>query len=256
MLHNSLQLIAPELKMVQEKMEKHFIIKAGHLAKFSGPGLGHANSYLRPALTLLCAGLFGKISDRAISLASIFQFIYIASNVHNDIKEDVEITNQEDWPGNNCHLPVLVGDYLYGRFFTTLCEAGIEKYLSPLAEIICTINEGGIMRLKAKEIENCPQEVDIIEKEVATLVAGCCSLGGHVAGAGQEHLDLLRGMGMNLGMAIGFMEKEQHLDVAGKYLAKSLSYLEQLPGGINRNVLRALLETMLSREAAAAKMVG
>lgn len=256
MLHNSLQLIAPELKMVQEKMEKHFTIKAGHLAKFSGPGLGHANSCLRPALTLLSAGLLGKISDRAISLASVFQFIYIASNVHNDIKEDGDITNQGDWPGNNCHLPVLVGDYLYGRFFTTLCEAGIEKYLLPLAEIICTINEGGIMRLKAKEMDNCPQEGEIIEKEIAALVAGCCSLGGHLAGAGQDLQDLLHGMGMNLGMAIGFMEKEQNPEAVGKYLAKSRSFLEQLPVGINKNVLRALLEAMHSREAAAAKMVG
>lgn len=223
-----------ELQQVQQLINKSFKIKAGHLSTFAHLNFEELNSVIRPALLLLCARLYGNINVQTITLAAVVQFIFMASNVHSGINEDSNDSQplpKETDPRDGCQFPVLVGDYLYGRFFTSLCDANIVNYLHPLSKIICKINEGGILRLKQNSKEEITGNVleNIILNETAELFAGSCRLGGALVGAGEMQQKFLHHTGISLGMAFGLMEYNAPSEQINKYLAKAQENIQYLP---------------------------
>lgn len=252
--------ISEDLKKVQDNMNRYFNIKAGYLGNFAHLELCRLNSILRPALVILSAGMFGRITDKVIALAGILQYIYLASCIHKGINEDLEISQAATGdPRDGCQFPVLVGDYFYGRFFTSLCDAGIVEYLHPLAEIICVINEGGVVRLRnsgaagLKTLPGC----ELLRKETAEMLSGCCVLGARLNGAGGRQEETLGRFGVNLGIALGLMEQGGGFeDQATAYLREALPELDKLPAGPSRTALRELVELFLRREVSLERMVG
>lgn len=245
-----------ELQQVQESMKRHFYIKAGYLGGFAHLDLCQLNNVLRPLLVVLSARTGGKITDKVISLAGVLQYIYLASRVHGGINEDNAIAGSgTDDPRDGCQFPVLVGDYFYGRFFTTLCDAGIVEYLGPLSEIICEINEGAVIRLKNADDEkrNPLLYRELVRKETAELIAGCCRLGGRLGGADEQQQKILYRFGINLGLALGLLEQGNNYEQVGGYLREAAVELERLP---QRQGLKDLVELFLRREIPLRRMVG
>jgi len=252
--------IKEELKKVQGNMNRHFNIKAGYLGDFAHLELCQLNSILRPVLVILSAGMFGKITDRVISLAGVLQYIYLASCIHKGINEDIEITQAPTGdPRDGCQFPVLVGDYFYGRFFTSLCDAGIVDYLRPLAEMICVINEGGVIRLRnsgSTGINPSPGR-ELVRKETAEMLASCCRLGARLNGAGGQQQETLGRFGVSFGIALGLMEQGNSFEEqAVVYLREALPELDKLPPGPNRTALKELVGLFLRREVSLERMVG
>ena len=247
--------IEGDLLRVRDGMNRYYNIKAGKLDDFA-----HLKNYseeLYPALVLLAARMYGEITDRVVSLAQVFQFIHLATRVHYDINEDWQIReNNCPDPRDGCQYPVLVGDYLFGRCFTTLCEADIVEYLGPLAEIICMINEGGIIRLKNQSggMLRTGARREIIRLEMAELMAGCCKIGGQVAGADQECQLQLYKFGFSLGMAVGMINNEMY-DQADSYFKEALSSLESHKPGKNRDDLKGLVLFLRNANKDSRKMV-
>jgi len=241
-LHDVYCPIKWDLMRVRESMSRHYRIKAGSLKDFS-----HLEKYtgtdLCPALVLYAAKMHGGVTGRVISLAQVFQFIYLAVMLHREINEDDQLADSEGGlPGDGCQYPVLVGDYLYGRFFTTLCEGDIVEYLGPLSEIICMINEGGVIRLKSQggDMASTVSRREIIRLEMAELMAGCCKLGGQVAGADRESQEQLYGFGFSLGMAVG-LAKADMCDRADAFFKEAFSILESFKTSKDREDLRDLV---------------
>lgn len=251
--------IRRELQLAQESMKRHFYIKAGYLGGFAHLDLCQLNNVLRPVLVILSAGIGGRITDRVISLAGVLQYIYLASNVHGGINEDKVIAEAATGdPRDGCQFPVLVGDYFYGRFFTTLCDAGIVEYLRPLSEIICEINEGAVIRLKNKGEEkiNTLLNRELVRKETAELIAGCCRLGGRLGGSDEKQQKILHRFGINLGLALGLLEQGNNYEQVGGYLREASSELEGLPQEAGRQGLKELVELFIRREVPLKRMVG
>jgi len=231
-----------DLLRVRERMNRHYSIKAGSLKDFS-----HLEKYtdsdLCPALVLYAAKMHGGINGRVISLAQVFQFIYLAVMLHRNINEDDQVADSDcSQPGDGCQYPVLVGDYLYGRFFTTLCDGDIVEYLGPLSEIICMINEGGVIRLKSQGADKSAavSRREIIRLEMAELMAGCCKMGGQIAGADREGQEQLYRFGFSLGMAVGLAGADMY-DLANAYFNEAFSILELFKPGKDREDLRGLV---------------
>lgn len=252
MLAEILLPIRPELQQVAGYMQKHFYIKAGYLGDFAHVEPHHWDGQLRPALIVLVARLFGDIDARVVSLAGVVQFIHLAARIHARINE--EPSGREKWaadPREGSQYPVLVGDYFYGRFFTTLCEAGIENFLQPLAEVICQINTGGILRLKRSTQPpqaTWSEQQMLIGRETAALIALGCRLGAQLAGASDRQAKQAESLGYNLGMAVGLREKEICFEQADMFLHRALEILQGLPGGESRLILRQLLQYLRQEE--------
>ena len=255
--------IRKELETVYQKIERELVIKAGHISSFAHLKHSIVDYAIRPALVIFSGRMFGRITEKTLALAAVCQFINMAANVHVDITENstAQAPGQGNDPRDGSQFPVLVGDFLYGKFFTTLCDYGIIKFLRPLSEIICQINEGGLLRqkeLNSKVISQVVSQVvthDIIRKETAELFAGCCSLGAESAQADPNECLALYKFGKNFGMAYGLLENGMPFENVAHYLDLARKELSIFNKAQTSDSLVELVDLFLGQKIALQRMV-
>lgn len=244
MVKETLLPIQKELEQVQNILTDVFKIRAANLKDYIQLDSSFFNSFFRPALVILSAGLFNSPARQVIFLAAIVQFIHIAFQIHKDIIENEDQSIKNEDVRNCCQFPVLVGDYFYSRFFSCLCEANLLKYLYPLSELICQFSEGIIMRLENKiglQVVPDPIYNTIIEKETALFIAGSCKLSGELGGGKGSDLKHLHHFGFNLGMYIGLIEDRASPDRTFPYLKEVFTHLQHLPPGVFRDSMEEMI---------------
>ena len=238
--------ITKELQAVNALLQKEYIIKAGHLNSFAHLETTSLNSIIRPATVILSGRLFNYISNQVIALAAVVQFIYIASNIHFRINEDHK---EDKGPKDGSQFPVLVGDYLYGKFFTSLCNAELVTYLGPLSQVICSIHEGGILRRKASNTYGNENKIfslqqEITYKETGTLFETGCRISSELAGTGPEDQLNIQDFARELGTAYGLIENRVDAHNIVLHLEKAGLSLSKLPKNKYHQILQNLLDQL------------
>lgn len=241
-----MEIIQNDLDIVAEKISEAFKIKAGHLAQFAHLANSPLDKDLRPSLVLMMSDVFGNSGEQVADLAAVVQFIYMATAVHfriSDIDSNLEEKGLDVRDGDQ--VPVLVGDYLYGKFFTTLCAADLIDFLDPLAQVIAENHQGGMIRKQHPHLaENDPTYLNIINKETAATFVCACRLSAILAQASAEDINKAADFGLNLGMAYGLIERNKQTTKAGPYFDRALALLQQLPDSSGKQNLRGLLDSL------------
>lgn len=119
--------LQPELEMVRRRLVKETSWCKDQLVGFVWPVLNEIDRDLLPALVLLSAHGQGYFGPRALSLATVFQLIFLASLIHSRVNQGVA-------------MQTLMGDYFYTRFFDLLCREGNLEFLEPLSRLICHLH--------------------------------------------------------------------------------------------------------------------
>ena len=251
--------IQEDLVIIHNNIKNQLSIKAGHISNYAHLEFSPMDNILRPAIVLGVARLYNCKATEVIALGSIVQFIFMASQIHKRIPESSTVANLAD-PRDGNQFPVLVGDYLYGKFFTTLCDANIVKYLRPLSEIIGKIHEGGILSLmNPTSLSNSEEATQLVEKiirlETAELCAGAARLAGDLAGASEEEQQGLYDFGLNIGMVHGFLQRKCFSKQSLKYSQQAVEALENLPCQLTKGVLEHLVHAVSLKDAGIRKVV-
>lgn len=233
-----------DLKAVHDIIKGQLNIKAGYVGNYAHLEFSHIDCFIRPAVVITVARLYNCMSTKVSSLGAIVQFIFMASQVHGLIPETVEDENCD--PRDGTQFPVLVGDYLYGKFFTTLCDASIIQYLKPLADIISRINEGGILAKTSKDNATVDQ---IIRMEVAELFAGSAALTADLVGAPEQEKSFLADFGLNLGMIYGLTQRGVYDNRVMEYSQKAMKALDNLPDYTEKHQLKELINLVMVPES-------
>lgn len=233
--------IALELQLVDLKIKEGLIIKkSGHAGQFAHLESSRLEGNIRPAVTILSAKLFNFKREEIIVLASIMQYIHMAFKVQAHITEE-DILPENGDVRDGCQFPVLVGDYLYGKFFRLLSDANIIKYLHPLAKIICCLNEGATIRNQHSDINllTAPDVLkDIVHKETAVLFAECASIAAEICDANATQIQTMYNFGLNFGQGFGLLEQGAPYEYVEPYFNKAILLLEGLSGGKNLDLIR------------------
>lgn len=248
--------IMGDLAGLRERMYRYYKIKAGDIRDFARLEEPLENA-ICPALVIFSARIFGGVTDNVISFAEMFQLIYTASAVHENIREDGTVHAVTSCqPRDGCQYPVLVGDYLYSKAFSILVETRNTRHMVRLSEIVQRINEGGILRNKHYPGGIIRSEVwrEIIRLEKAELLAGCCQMGAKIAGADGPSQARLYRFGQALGMALG-MAGIKKPDQAAVYFTEALACLDQLAPGSDRDSLRDIVLYFMGKNNDSKKMV-
>ncbi len=250
--------ITNDLQQVQSLLRKNFTFKAGHLNQFVPMDFNYLDMNLRPAVIIATSRLFGAPGTKTTALAAVIQFIFMAARIHSGVKEGSSNKNKTSENRSGFQYPVLVGDYLYGKFFTTLCEFGLVKYLRNLAELICTINKNGIQTINnntGMELGERPHYLDVIRDETAVFFATGAFLCADLAGAKEEHKEILHRFGLDFGMAYGLLERGLPVIQVKEYLKAAEVSLLSLPPENDIRLLKNLLD-FLGKENIVQRMVG
>jgi geranylgeranyl pyrophosphate synthase len=250
MIAGILKPIEEELQAVNKLAEKHLLIKGIQIGKFAHLEFPYYDKLIMPALVILSSRIYGCAGDKAITLACVFYFIHMATRVHQSIPEkDTDYTKEDSDPRDGSQFPVLVGDYLYGKYFSLLYKSDMINLLGPLADIICQIHEGGILA-SGITVKNPASEsfLEVVRKENAELFAGCCAMGALLAGASKKDQEIMRRFGMNFGMVSGLLERGFALRYADGYLKKAQTALRDVPDRKEKAILEQLVHALAEKD--------
>src|SRR5438046_1022483 len=205
-------LISPELQLVEEEFERQarsniqVIAYIGEYLQRSG------GKRVRPALTILsnyAAGGDGG-NQSSIRMATVMEFLHTATLVHDDVIDKAE--TRRNRPSINAEFgnqtAVLMGDWLYmSAFETSLAERSLE-ILDILTAVTRKMTEGELLQLTLLGRTDISEEqyFDVIARKTAYLFSACCEIGSLLGKATPTQQTMMRDYGMNLGVAFQLID--------------------------------------------------
>ncbi len=173
---------------------------------------------LRPILFILCCKLCGYEKEDIYSISTVFEYIHVASLLHDDVLDNAETRRNKPSVNNKWgnHVAILEGDFLYTRSIITALKAKNLKFMEKIAEATSDMVEGQIMEIAySNKLDLTKEEyMKIVEKKTASLLSAACASGAIIAGAGKRAEEALSRFGFYLGIAF------QLIDDLLDYIAK------------------------------------
>ena len=173
---------------------------------------------LRPALVLLSAGTFGKITPTHHQLAAVVEFIHTATLLHDDVVDASAmrrgLATANTMFGNAAS--VLVGDFVYSRAFQMMVDVQNMRVMEILAEATNIIAEGEVLQLLNVHDADVTDEayLKVIHYKTAKLFEAATRLGAVVCNASAQDEEAMAAYGMHLGTA--FQLIDDVLDLTGE----------------------------------------
>jgi octaprenyl-diphosphate synthase len=166
---------------------------------------------IRPALLLLSARICGYVDgSRHVKLASIGEYLHVATLIHDDIIDNSEMRRGKPsanyvW-GNS--LSVLVGDYLYSRSVKYLVEDEDLEVMRAFVDATLRMVEGEVLQqeMSGKSDISPDMYLNMITRKTASLFSACCRVGAVISGAPPDRTDALGSFGLDLGIAFQIMD--------------------------------------------------
>jgi octaprenyl-diphosphate synthase len=160
-------------------------------------------------------------------------------------------------------LSVLLGDYFLARGLLLATSRKDHALLDIVSDAVIKMSEGELLQLQKSRKLNIDTKsyYEVIQKKTASLIAACIASGAKSAGAGQEEIDRLYQMGIDIGIAFqikddlfdyqprGIIGKPTGNDLKEKKFTLPLIYaLEQSSASEKRSIVRVIKNGSLNNK--------
>ena len=226
-LRDIIQLVEEDLARVEEIFEAQFrsdVGLVGEIGRYIREGGGKR---IRPALLLLACRLCGYRGDRAITLASVVEFIHTATLLHDDIIDEATVRRgkrsvNSRW-GND--ITVLLGDFLYTKSMSMALRQDNLPILRLLSDVTLRMIEGELLEIERNGDLRMSeaQHLDIIRRKTADLFAACMSIGAILGEVNDEKRKALTSYGLNLGICFQMVDDLLDFTADEKVLGKPVN---------------------------------
>ena len=136
---------------------------------------------LRPALVVLCGGMFGAEVDRMVPVAAAAEIIHMATLVHDDLIDDTSTRRglQAVHARWGARASVLAGDHLFAKGFSILAAEGDPEVVRLMSDVVSVTCAGEVDELQAQWDVNGSEEAYLkrIRAKTGHFIAQCCALG-------------------------------------------------------------------------------
>ena len=211
-----------ELQLVESQMNIDVSFKSAGLKELIDLPNNDLDNNMCPAFFLAVTAMKSQRSNDFVTLASIFQFVFLANRIHR-LVSDEGLTEHER------QYPVLVGDFMLGQAFSKLCEGDLFIYSSDFIKLIEIMNEGVLLRWRLKNKPLTLKDYrEILGKERASLTALIGKIAAKVSGIEDPHAQKIEDLGYFLGMAWAAWEESLGLPIVQEYLAKMKNIMNDL----------------------------
>jgi len=226
-LRDIVQLVEEDLARVEELFEAQFrsdVRLVGEIGRYIREGGGKR---IRPALLLLACRLCGYRGDRAITLASVVEFIHTATLLHDDIIDEATVRRgrrsvNSRW-GND--ITVLLGDFLYTKSMSMALSQDNLHILRLLSDVTLRMIEGELLEIEGNADLRMSeaQHLDIIRRKTADLFSACMAIGALLGEVGAEKQQALAAYGLNLGICFQMVDDLLDFTADEKVLGKPVA---------------------------------
>ena len=177
----------------------------------------HGGKKMRPVTVILGTRAFDYQGPHHVMLATILEFIHVATLLHDDVVDDSTMRRGRKsakaiW-GNPAS--VLVGDFFSTRAFELLVSADSLKVFEVMTSAMRKVSEGEVLQLVQMHAYETNEKdyFDTIDRKTAPLFWAGAQLGAIITDQPDDVRNDMAGFGYNLGMA--FQLIDDYLDYAG-----------------------------------------
>lgn len=213
-----------ELEEIKTTMDREIRFKAAEFEELVELSSDDLDENACPLIVLAVNRSFGGKGGPAVALAMIMQYIFMADQVHRLMKDDPNLKEEKR------QFPVLVGDFLYGKFFLELCKSKLLNLLAPLAQVIAEMSKASIYRwLSMSEKPDEDRHIEILRMERASITGTAARLSAQLAGCSEKAQNRCESLGREFGLA--WVARHDHMEnqVVQQALARAKDILQELP---------------------------
>jgi len=212
-----------QLNKVQKRVRQEINVKPASFEELVHLEMDVLDQTVNPAIVLAVSQAFKDHGQKSEALAGIMQFVFMANKVHKLMKDESDIAEELR------QFPVLVGDFLYGKFFLELCREKLLSFLDPLAQVMGTMSKGGITRWLSRDKKlGLAESLEMIEMESASLTALAARLSAQLAGASVPLQEQLEAFGWELGLAWGAWKERLETIEVQSILQRAKALLDEI----------------------------
>ena len=196
--------------------------------------LSNLGKGVRPIVTLLASKFHDNDGSKAEIMASAVELLHIGTLVHDDVVDEADtrrgvVTISKLW-GHN--IAVLVGDHLFAKSATLVCETNNVRVIKRFSETIMDLSSGQLnehaMAYNLNQTKN--GYLNCISLKTASLFETACETGAILSGADEKLIEALKCYGRNLGMA--FQIIDDILDIDGSQVKTGKPIGQDLTQGV------------------------
>jgi len=159
---------------------------------------------IRPLLTILSAGMVGRINHKTLDYALIIELLHTATLIHDDVVDNT--LQRRDRPSVNAkydnRVAVLLGDYILALAISRAVNARNLDIMAIIARVAKHLADGELSQLISSrdQIFDENRYFDVIRNKTAVLLAACGEMGAISVDADATVKDNLRLICENIGL--------------------------------------------------------
>ena len=160
---------------------------------------------IRPTIVLLCARMFGQVTEKSYRGAALVELLHSATLIHDDVVDEAEkrrgmFSINALWKNK---ISVLFGDYLLSRGLLLALEHGDYDLLQTMSDAVRRMSEGEILQIEKSRRLDIDEETyfRIISDKTASLISACTVSGAVSVGASDDRISQMKILGEKLGLA-------------------------------------------------------
>jgi octaprenyl-diphosphate synthase len=198
-------IIASEIAVFEEKFKSAVKSQAPLLDRIMQYIIRRKGKQLRPRFVILCAKLFGPVSDPTYRAASLVELLHTATLVHDDVVD--ESLERRGFFSINAlwknKIAVLVGDYLLSKGLLLSLDNNDHKTLQILSDAVRKMSEGELLQIEKARKLNLKEDIyfEIIRYKTASLLASACAAGTWSSTNDENITEQMRLFGEKVGIA-------------------------------------------------------
>jgi len=240
--------VKDRLSHVDERLRGLVNVSFPHLSGLLEHVVISIGKRVRPTITLLSASFHPNDYSKAEIMAAAVELLHIATLVHDDTVDDSDRRRGKATVSNlwGKDTAVLLGDYMFAKSATFVCDTGNIRVIRRFAETIMELSSGQLHErvVAYRPDQGMEQYLGRIYDKTASLFTTASESGAILSGAPEETVQALRDYGYNLGMAFqivdDILDYEGDAEEVGKPVGNdllhgivtlpALLYREQHPG--------------------------
>lgn len=172
---------------------------------------------IRPLLTVLCSRCCGRDDDDLYLLATAFEYLHVATLVHDDVIDRAEQRRGQATVGARFGIAaaILAGDWLHARSMYLIGRLAGGEGLAIFCRATASMVNGEFEQLRYISDINTKERdyFAVIRQKTGNLIASTCAIGALFAGADITRQNALATYGDNIGAA--FQVVDDLLDFLG-----------------------------------------
>jgi octaprenyl-diphosphate synthase len=211
MTEDLLASLSPLTDRINETMKDILTEDSSILGEVSLYNFMGGGKRLRPLIFCLCHGaLEGEIDDDIVRLSTAFEFLHMASLLHDDIVDQADTRRGRPAAHHIFGIPetIMAADYLLAKASLLALSKRNVDVAGIIAEVVKNLSLGELWELKAKnrvELEKS-EYIEIIMHKTAHLIEGVSWSAAVLNGAPSELVNSLRHYGRWTGLAFQIID--------------------------------------------------